>query len=57
MTDIVEQLRMCGDGISNEAAQEIERLRALVDDLVAAHGDATTAARAAAKKSKGYCDE
>lgn len=25
--DIVEQLRMCGDGISNQAADEIEKLR------------------------------
>lgn len=26
--DVVEQLRMCGDGISNHAADEIDRLRA-----------------------------
>ena len=56
MSDIVERLRSVPSSPSYElrcdAADEIERLRALVDDLVAAHGDATTAARAAAKNER-----
>ena len=57
--ELIELFPDEGDSVVNPLVRrcqqyeaEIERLRALVDDLVAAHGDATTAARAAAKKSK-----
>ena len=55
--DIVQMLRWCNDGISNEAADEIERLRAINVGLINARAAAAEVLGRVAYKLPVTCCE